>query len=128
MGLELQPSQTRLTHTLHVEAGGAGFDLLGFNIRQDPTKAKRGYKTIITPSRQAVAQHKRQIAAVVRRHRMDRQGRLIEALNPVIRGWRNDCSTVFSRETFAEGDEDLRHQPRAWRRVGQPKTPRTWAF
>src|SRR2546422_502601 len=53
MGLELQPSQTRLTHTLHVEAGGAGFDLLGFNIRQDPTKAKRGYKTIITPSRQA---------------------------------------------------------------------------
>jgi len=72
MGLELKPSKTRITHTLHVEAGVAGFDLLGFNIRQYPTKAKRGYKTIITPSRQAVAQHKRQIAEVVRRHRMDR--------------------------------------------------------
>jgi RNA-directed DNA polymerase len=128
MGLELKPSQTRITHTLHVEAGVAGFDFLGFNIRQYPTKAKRGYKTIITPSRQAVAQHKRQIAEVVRRHRMDRQGRLIEALNPVIRGWSNYFSTVCSRETFEEVDEELRHQLRSWSRFRHPNKPRTWAY
>ena len=33
---------------------------------------------------------------------MDRQERLIEALNPVIRGWSNYFSTVCSRETFEE--------------------------
>jgi RNA-directed DNA polymerase len=128
MGLELKPSKTRITHTLHVEAGGAGFDFLGFNIRQYPTKAKRGYKTIITPSRQAVAQHKRQIAEVVRRHRIDRQERLITALNPVIRGGSNYFSTVCSRETFEEVDEELRHQLRSWSRFRHPNKPRTWAY
>ena len=52
-GIGMKPSKTRITHTLHGEAGGAGFDFLGFNIRQYPTKAKRGDKTIITPSRRA---------------------------------------------------------------------------
>jgi RNA-directed DNA polymerase len=128
MGLELKPSKTRTTHTLHAEAGGAGFDFLGFNIRQYPTKAKRGYKTIITPSRRAVAQHKRQIAEVIRRHRMDGQERLIEALNPVIRGWSNYCSTVCSRETFEEVDEELRHQLRLWSRFRHPNKSRQGAY
>jgi Reverse transcriptase (RNA-dependent DNA polymerase) len=30
MGWELKPSKTRITHTLQVEAGRAGFDFLGF--------------------------------------------------------------------------------------------------
>ena len=35
MGLELKPSKTRLSHTLHnVGSEKAGFDFLGFNIRQ----------------------------------------------------------------------------------------------
>ena len=59
MGLALKLSKTRITHTLHVEAGGAGFDVLGFNIRHYPTKAKRGYKTIIKPSRRAMVHHTR---------------------------------------------------------------------
>jgi RNA-directed DNA polymerase len=127
MGVELKPSKTRITHTWHVEAGVAGFDFLGFNIRQYPTKAKRGDKTIITPSRQAVAQHQRQSAEVVRRHRMERQGRLLEALNPVIRGWSHDFSTVCSREPVEEVDEELRHQLRSWSRFRHPNTPRTGA-
>src|SRR4029453_16867056 len=127
-GLALKPSKTRTTHTSHAEAGGAGFDFLGFNIRQYPTKAKRGYKTIITPTRRAVAQHKRQIAEVIRRHRMDRQERLIEALNPVIRGWSNYFSTVCSRETFEEVDEELRHQLRLWSRFRHPNKSRQGAY
>jgi hypothetical protein len=59
MGVELQPSQTRVTHTWHVEAGGTRVNVLGFNIRQYPMKATRGYQSITTPSRQAVAQHQR---------------------------------------------------------------------
>jgi RNA-directed DNA polymerase len=103
-GLALKPSKTRITHTLHVEEGEAGFDFLGFNIRQYPTKSKCGYKTIIKPSREARARHQRQIGAVVHRHRRAPQARLIEALNPVIRGWSHDYSTVCSHETFEQMD------------------------
>ena len=61
MGWALKPRKTRLTHTLRAEEGEAGFDFLGFNIRQYPTKSTRGYKTIIKPSREAMARHQRQI-------------------------------------------------------------------
>jgi len=128
MGWELKPSPTRTTHTLPAEAGGAGFDLLGFNIRQSPTQAKRGYTPIITPSRRAVAQHKRQIAEMIRRHRMDRQERLIEALNPVMRGWSNYFSTVCRRETFEDVDEARRHQLRLWSRCRHPNKSRQGAY
>jgi RNA-directed DNA polymerase len=104
-GLALKPSQTRLTHTLPVEEGAAGFDFLGFTMRQDPTKSTRGYKTIIKPSREARARHQRQIGAVVRRPRRDTQARLIAALTPVIRGWSHDFSTVCRHETFEPRDE-----------------------
>ena len=128
MGLELKPSKTRITHTLQVEEGEAGFDFLGFNIRQYPTKSKRGYKTIIKPSREAMARHQRQIGAVVRRHRMDAQGRFIEALNPVIRGWSHYFSTVCSHETFEQMDEQLRQQLRSWIRLRHPNKTLKWGY
>jgi RNA-directed DNA polymerase len=128
MGLAVKPSKTRLTHTLRVEEGEAGFDFLGFNIRQYPTKSKRGYKTIIKPSRAAMARHQRQIGAVVRRHRMDTQARLIEALNPVIRGWSHYFSTVCSHETFEQMDEQLRQQLRSWIRLRHPNKTLKWGY
>lgn len=128
MGLELKPSKTRITHTLQVEEGEAGFDFLGFNIRQYPTQSKRGYKTIIKPSREAMARHQRQIGAVVRRHRMDTQARLIEALNPVIRGWSHYFSTVCSHETFEQMDEQLRQQLRSWIRLRHPNKTLKWGY
>jgi RNA-directed DNA polymerase len=126
MGLEWKPSKTRITHTLKGEEGMAGFDFLGFHIRQYPTKSKRGYKTIIKPSRRAMAQHQRQIIESVRRHRTEGQARLIAVLNPMIRGWSNYFSTVCSKETFAQMDEALRQQLRAWIRVRHPNKHRRW--
>jgi RNA-directed DNA polymerase len=120
MGWELKPSKTRITHTLHVEEGEAGFDCLGFNIRQYPTKSTRGSKTIIKPSREAMARHQRQIGAVVRRPRMVPQARLMAALNPVIRGWSHDDSTVCSHETFEPMDEPRRQPLRSWIRLRHP--------
>ncbi|MDQ3830514.1 MAG: group II intron reverse transcriptase/maturase, partial [Candidatus Tectomicrobia bacterium] len=128
MGLALKPSKTRITHTLQVEEGEAGFDFLGFNIRQYPTKSKRGDKTIIKPSREARARHQRQIGAVVRRHRRDTQARLIEALNPVIRGWSHYFSTVCSHETFEQMDEQLRQQLRSWIRLRHPNKTLKWGY
>lgn len=63
IGLEFKPSQTRIAHTLKEHEGKkAGFDFLGFNIRQFPvgkyTSGKvrgklLGFKTIITPSKES---------------------------------------------------------------------------
>jgi RNA-directed DNA polymerase len=128
MGLASKPSTTRITHTLQVEEGEAGFDLLGFNMRQYPTKSKRGDKAIIKPSREAMARHQRPIGAVVHRHRMDVQGRLIEALNPVIRGWSHYFATVCSHETFEQMDEQRRQQLRSWIRFRHPNKSLKWGY
>jgi RNA-directed DNA polymerase len=101
-------------------------DCLGFNIRQYPTTSTRGSKTSINPSREARARHQRQIGAGVRRHRMDAQGRLIAALNPVIRGGSHDCSTVCSPETFEQMDAQLRPQRRSWIRSRPPNKRLHW--
>lgn len=126
MGLELKPSKTRITHTLRAEEGEAGYDFLGFNIRQYPTKTTRGYKTIIKPSREAMARHQRQIVGIVRRHRMAPQARLIEALNPVIRGWSHYFSTVCSHEAYEQLDEQLGQQLRSWSRFRHPQKSLKW--
>ncbi|MEM9925343.1 MAG: reverse transcriptase domain-containing protein, partial [Cyanobacteria bacterium P01_D01_bin.50] len=67
MGLELKPSKTRICHTLYNLDGKAGFDFLGFEIRQVPRgknySAKNtngkilGYKTRIVPSKTAIKTH-----------------------------------------------------------------------
>jgi RNA-directed DNA polymerase len=36
MGLEMKPSKTRITHTLHEYQGTVGFDFLGWTVRQFP--------------------------------------------------------------------------------------------
>jgi RNA-directed DNA polymerase len=128
MGLELKPSKTRSTPTLQVAEGEAGVDFLGFNIRPYPTKSKRGDKTIIKPSREAMARHQRQLGAVVRRHRMDPQARLIAALNPVLRGWSHYFSTVCSHETFEQMDAQLRQQLRSWIRFRHPNKTLKWGY
>jgi RNA-directed DNA polymerase len=127
-GLALQPRNTRLTHTLPPDAGGAGFDVRGFSIRPSPTKATRGYTPSSTPSRRAVAPHKRQIAEVLRRQRLDRPERLLDALNPVIRGGSTYVSTGWSRATGEAVAAALRHHRRWWRRFRPPHTPRQGAY
>src|SRR5262245_11025621 len=99
MGLAVTPSKTRLPHPLHVEEGEGGCACLGFTMRPYPTQSQRGDKTLIQPSREAMARHQRQLGAVVRRQRMDPQARLMEAWTPMLRGWSHDCATIWSHET-----------------------------
>jgi len=79
MGLELKPSKTRITHTLRDTGGNVGFDFLGFAVRQHPVGKTHsgkntvgeplGYKTIITPSNEAVHRHARAMSSVIRAHK-----------------------------------------------------------
>ena len=116
MGLELKPSKTRLTHTLHnVGKEKAGFDFLGFNVRQYKigkyTSGKKnqkgellGYKTIIKPSKKSIQNHYKQIAEIIDNSKSLKQSSLIGRLNPIIRGWSNYFSTSVSKKVFYKLD------------------------
>jgi len=126
MGLELKPSKTRITHTLRDTGGNVGFDFLGFAVRQHPVGKTHsgkntvgeplGYKTIITPSNEAVHRHARAMSSVIRAHKGVSQAALIGHLNPVIRGWVNYYATVVSKRTFSKLDAITYAQLQSWAR------------
>lgn len=128
MGLELKPSKTRIVQTLHGEHGTAGFDFLGYHIRQYPVRTTRlGFQTIIKPSPQSVHRHHQQVREVIARHKTARQAQLILALNPVIRGWSRYFCTVCSQATFQQADCKLVNRLRAWTNRRHPTHSRTTA-
>ena len=143
MGLELKPSKTRITHTLHTHNGQVGFDFLGFNIRQHPvgrTNSGRiwqkgqntfkllGFKTIITPSKVAQCRHSEGLSHVLKAHKMAPQASLITRLNPVIRGWTNYYSTACSHETFSMMVHLLRRKLQSWAGFRHPHKGRRWIY
>jgi RNA-directed DNA polymerase len=128
MGLELKPSKTRITHTLNRAESEAGFDFLGFHIRQYPVRKTRlGFKTIITPSKQAIKRHCLRMREVIIHQKAAQQAHLIMALGPVIGGWSNYYSRVCSKKTYGKVDRTLLNQLRAWIKGRHPKQSRQWA-
>ena len=102
IGLELRPEKTRLTHTLNPELsedGKAGFDFLGFHIQQYPCSKYKGnenthgrqlgWELLITPAKDKVLHHQRQLSETVKRGQHWNQANLITKLNPIITGWTN---------------------------------------
>ena len=132
MGLELKPSKTRIAHTLHSEQsedGQAGFDFLGYHIRQfrvgkykssihPSTKEKLGFRTLIIPSKSACKKHQQKIRDVFKKHKYSPQAKLIVELNPIIRGWVNyysfsDAQTIG---VLSKQDNLVFQKLRAWSR------------
>ena len=137
MGLELKPSKTRLTHTLHkYEEQQPGFDFLGFTIRQFPAgkyhsgKSSNGtllgFKTLIKPSSKKLRVHAESLRSVIKTHKAVPQEALISRLNPVIRGWANYYSTVVSKKTFSGMDQLIYQQLRAWSNRRHPNKNHSW--
>ncbi len=118
MGLELKPEKTRLSHTLNpTEEGNVGFNFLGFTIRQFKVgkyASKQGFKTIITPSKEAVKSHTQKIGSIIQSHKTAPKEALIAKLNPVIRGWSNYQRGQCSKETFQKCDNITYQQLRGW--------------
>ena len=119
IGLELKPEKTRIAHTLISEQSEdniAGFDFLGYNIRQhfvgkykSRTNAqgrKLGFVTLIKPSEQSCKKHQTSIKAAIKKHKHSSQIDLINELNPIIRGWCNyfSFSNVKVTRTFSKQD------------------------
>ena len=71
-----------------------GFDFLGKNFRK-----LRG-KLITQPSKKNVNSIKARIRATIKRHRGKAAGVMIQALNPVIRGWAEAHKTVQASRAY----------------------------
>jgi RNA-directed DNA polymerase len=118
MELMLKPSKTRITHSRE------GFDFLGCTIQQYPVGKNHsgkqsngdllGFKTIIKPSKEAIARHLQEIAERCKQLRAVSQERLIKVLNPIIGGWSNYYRTVVSKEIFADCDHQVYELTQRW--------------
>src|SRR5262249_51235180 len=136
MGLELKPSKTRICHTLEpVEESPAGFDFLGFTVRQFRVGASRsgrhngkrlGFKTLIRPSTAAVLQHRRALHHLVVTSQGLTQEALIGQLNTRIRGWANYYRHVVSKRVFTDCDYQLFPLLWRWATRRHPRKSATW--
>ncbi|MFL9817400.1 group II intron reverse transcriptase/maturase [Scytonema millei] len=130
MNLELKPSKTRLTHTLNkYKEEEPGFNFLGFNIRQFSVgkhHSKKGFKIIITPSKEKQRIHYERIASIIDDYSTAPQEALISRLNPIIKGWSNYYSTVVSSEAYANLDSLMYPKLRAWAKRRHPNKSGKW--
>lgn len=136
VGLELKPSKTKITHTLTPYQGNVGFNFLGFAIRQFPVGQTHtgkntygkplGFKTIISPSKEAIKRHMEEIGNKMRKLRSASQEQLIGTLNPIIRGWANYYRTVVAAKTFSLCDHLTYQQLRRWAYRRHPTKGRQW--
>jgi len=132
VGLTLSEKKTRICHTLlPYEDKSAGFDFLGFNVRQYPIKgihnsgkstngARLGFKTLIKPSKKKILEHYEKIVETIIRHNAATQESLISQLNPLIRGWSNYYKIVVSKRIFAKLDNLIWHRLLRWARRRHP--------
>ena len=136
VGLELHPTKTRIVHTFELYHDPPGFTFLGFDVIQKPIwkkmrtvgggkESKQAFTTLITPSRESVRKHKLKIRDVIRRNRGASQERLIQNLNPIIRGWALSKRTQISSKTFQALDAYLFIHLWKWAKKRHPKMPRS---
>jgi RNA-directed DNA polymerase len=132
IGLELNSKKTRMTHTLNSHDSPPGFTFLGFDIIQKKKwikmraavvkrKSNQGFITLIKPSKEGVKRHKSEIREVIRRYRGASQQRLIQKLNPIIRGWALSKRTQISSKIFQSLDSYLSIHLWKWAKKRHPK-------
>ncbi len=137
IGLELKPSKTRIVHSLHKHMEQhAGFDFLGFTIRQvlvghhragkDSHGRRLGFKTLITPSMAAQKRHLRKTGQLIGKHRAAPQAALIRELNRAIAGWANFYRAVVATEVLTRMDHLLFVQLLRWAKRRHPQKGARW--
>lgn len=139
MGLKLKPSKTRICHTYEKVEGRAGFDFLGFEVRQYrvskhnrtsiATRKKhkvRDFKTLIKPSKEKVKLHYQKLAKIIDDSRTIPQEALILRLNPVIRGWSRYYSPVVSAITYQKLTNLMYSKLRRWASRRHPQKSQRW--
>ena len=116
IGLELNPTKTRIVHTLNEDNGKKpGFNFLGYTIRQFVcSRKKRGYKSQTKPSIQAQKDHLLSMKKVLRKLRAISQENVIQELNPIIKGWSRYYVPGVSSKIFKRIDSQLHKKLWQW--------------
>jgi RNA-directed DNA polymerase len=135
IGLRLKESKTRIAPTLKEHEGEkAGFDFLGFTVRQFACgkyqtytyRGKAGFKTFTRPSRKGQQRHAEKLKTEIKKHEASAQGSLIQTLNPQITGWANYYRTAAAKRTFARMDKQLDHRLALWTARRHPQRRYRW--
>lgn len=114
-GLTLSEEKTMITHI------SEGFDFLGFNVR------KYNGTLLIKPSPKSQKRFTEKLHEVVfSKNKAVAQQKLIEDLNPVLRGWGNYYSGVVSKTTFSKIDHILTNQLKRWSYRRHTNKSRKW--
>jgi len=103
----------RITHSMvPVDGQSPGLEMSGFYVRQFPRG--NGYWTLIAPSRGAIKQHYRELAAIVESHKAGTQADLILSLNRAIRAWGDRFRIASDRNHRTHLDWLLDTKLKAW--------------
>lgn len=107
-GMRLSAEKTRLTRLTR------GFDFLGYTIR-----ARRD-ALHLAPTTDSLARVLQKVEAVLRANAEAPVAAVIEALNPLLRGWARYYQHLPGRERFRELDRQVAARVRAWARARHP--------
>ena len=136
IGLTLNAAKSHISHTL--EGDPAGFDWLGFNIRQYrvgkhqsgklSNGQRLGFKTLIKPAKANMAAHLAELGRIIGRGKVLSQGALIHQLNPKVRGWANYYRTSVSQAAFDRLDFLTWEKLRRWAHRRHPRRSAGWVW
>ena len=113
-GLSLAPEKTLVTHI------SQGFDFLGQNIR------KYNGKMLIKPSNKNVKAFLTKVREIIKSNKTVPQYRLVQLLNPVIRGWANYHRGVVAKEIFGRVDHQIWKMLWQWARRRHANRRKYW--
>jgi RNA-directed DNA polymerase len=120
-GLTLSTEKTRIVHL------EAGFDFLGFTIKQYPSaRSKAGYQVHITPSQASIKELRTKLDALWKQHIGASVSGVLRALNPVIRGWANYFRIAIASKVFSALDNWMFLKAVRWVNRTHPQKPNAW--
>ena len=113
-GLGLSERKTVITHIC------TGFDFLGWTVR------RQGGMLLTKPSKKNVKNFLDKVRHKLWVMRTARQADVIEALNPIIRGWTNYHRSQMATRTFAKADHQIWKALWSWACRRHPKKGARW--
>jgi RNA-directed DNA polymerase len=129
-GLELSEEKTRIVHSTE------GFDFLDFNVRHYKNETtgyrakkfanKQGFKLLIKPSKKSIKAHSDKIKEILRQMKAAPQEKVIEKLNPIIKGWTNYFRIGVSSDTFSQLDYLMWQKLWAWSKRRHSTKGKRW--
>jgi len=113
-GLSISKAKTKITHI------DSGFDFLGQNIR------KYDGKLLIKPSNSSLRNVIRKIRKILKDNKTVSQERLIQLLNPIIRGWAMYHRHVVSKRSFSKLSHVIFRMIWRWAKRRHPNKNLRW--